>query len=392
MNSGAAEQGHSQDIEKWLALLRTDGVGPILFFRLLKHFLTIDRIMGASVAELTHVQGIGGKTAESIARTRDKFDSRKEIEQADKLGVWLVHQQDLRYPLPLKGIYDPPPVLYVKGTLNRNDSLALAIVGSRRCSVYGSEQASRFACLLADMGFTIVSGLARGIDSAAHNGALAAKGRTIAVQGCGLGQVFPPENKKLFEQIAESGAVLSELPLNAEALAEHFPPRNRIIVGLSMGVLVVEAARGSGALITAKAAVDSNRDVMVIPGKIDSPLSAGSHNLIKQGAKLVDSVGDIMEALGVIGQDLTDYAASQTGQKENQVNTVRMNLAQMNLTDQQQRALACLDSEPVHIEELIMRTQLPVGIVHSALVHLQLKQLIRQLPGGFYTKRVVSNG
>ena len=386
----AAKQSHSQDIEKWLALIRAEGVGPILFSRLLKHFETIDRIMGASVAELTRVERVGNQTAERIARTRDKFDCRKEIEQAEKLGVWLVHRQDVRYPLLLTEIYDPPPVLYVKGTLNRTDSLGFAIVGSRRCSAYGSEQASRFACLLADMGFTIVSGLARGIDSAAHHGALAAKGRTLAVQGCGLGQVFPPENKRLFEQIAESGAVLSELPMGAESLAEHFPPRNRIIAGLSMGVLVIEAARGSGALITAKAALDSNREVMAVPGKIDSPLNAGSHLLLKQGAKLVDSVADIMDTLGVVGQDLMDYAVTEADKKEKQVNTVRLGPAQMNLTDQQQKVLNCLDSEPVHIEDVIIQTQLPAGLVHSAIVHLQLKQLIRRLPGGFYTKRTVS--
>ena len=222
---------NSRDVEKWLRLIRADEVGPVTFARLLKHFGSVDAALGASVGQLTKVEGIGSATAERIAASRDKFDARAELELAVKLGVWLVHMEDLRYPPVLKQIYDPPPVLYVKGTLCREDNLAVAIVGSRRCSLYGQEQASRLAHLLAAAGFTITSGMARGIDTAAHTGALAGEGRTIAVQGCGLSRVFPPENAKLFELISASGACVCELPLQAEPLAEHFPPRNRIIAG-----------------------------------------------------------------------------------------------------------------------------------------------------------------
>jgi DNA processing protein len=185
----------------WLKLIRADGIGPTLFKRLLDFFGGVERIFTASVTELTKVEGIGNKTAESIVRTRDAFDVDSELALADKLGVWVIHLQDDRYPPALKAIYDPPPVLYIKGTLTRSDNLAMAIVGSRRCSHYGTEQANRFSHLLASAGFTIVSGLARGIDSAAHRGALATKGRTIAVLGCVLSNIFPPYNKKLFEQI-----------------------------------------------------------------------------------------------------------------------------------------------------------------------------------------------
>ena len=255
---------HSPQIALWLKLIRADGIGPTLFKRLLDFFGGVEQIFTASVTELTKVEGIGNKTAESIVRTRDAFDVDSELALADKLGVWVIHLQDDRYPPALKAIYDPPPVLYIKGTLTRSDNLAMAIVGSRRCSHYGTEQANRFSHLLASAGFTIVSGLARGIDSAAHRGALATKGRTIAVQGCGLSNIFPPENKKLFEQITENGAVISELPLTYEPLAENFPGRNRIIAGLSMGVLVVEATYRSGALISAQAAMENNREVMAV--------------------------------------------------------------------------------------------------------------------------------
>ncbi|MHC4287431.1 MAG: DNA-processing protein DprA, partial [Planctomycetota bacterium] len=214
---------HSPQIELWLKLVRAEGIGPTLFKRLLDYFGGVERILTASVVQLTKVEGIGNKTAERIVRTRDLFDADSELALADKLGVWIMHLQDDRYPPALRAIYDPPPVLYIKGTLTRSDNLAMAIVGSRRCSHYGTEQANRFSHLLASAGFTIVSGLARGIDSAAHRGALATKGRTIAVQGCGLSNIFPPENKKLFEQITENGAVISELPLTYEPLAENFP-------------------------------------------------------------------------------------------------------------------------------------------------------------------------
>ena len=243
------------------------------------------------------------------------------MELAAKLGVWIIHMEDPRYPPGLRQIYDPPPVLYVKGTLDRADNLAIGIVGCRRCSLYGQEQSSRLAHLLAASGFTIVSGMARGIDTAAHTGALAAEGRTLAVQGCGLSRIFPPENAKLFELISASGACISELPLRAEPLAENFPPRNRIIAGLSLGTIVVEAGLRSGAMITAQAALESNREVMAVPGKVDSPLSQGPHRLIKDGAKLIETVEDVMEALGYIGEQLKDHTALTAKQAAEKVET-----------------------------------------------------------------------
>ncbi len=379
--------GNSPDIEKWLKLIRAEGVGPVAFGRLLKRFGAVDAALGASVAGLAKVEGIGFKTAEKIASTRDKFDICAELELAEKLGVWIVHFDDQRYPALLKQIYDPPPVLYVKGTLTREDNLTIAIVGSRRCSLYGQEQASRLAHLLAASGFTIVSGLARGIDTAAHQGALAAEGRTIAVQGCGLANVFPPENEKLFGLVTSSGACISELPLRYEPLSENFPPRNRIIAGLSLGTIVIEAGLRSGALITARTALESNREVMAVPGKIDSPVSKGPHRLIKQGATLVESVEDVMEALGYIGDQLKDHATDAAREATERAEAPLFETVPLSLRGAEKQVHESLGTEPQHCDEVITETGLPPGAVSAALVSLRLKGLIKQLPGNLFARR-----
>ncbi len=378
---------NSKDIELWLKLIRADEVGPVTFGRLLARFGSVDAALGASVSGLAKVEGIGFKTAERIAASRDKFDSCAELELAARLGVWLVHMEDPRYPAVLKQTYDPPPVLYVKGTLDRADNLAVAIVGSRRSSLYGQEQASRLAHLLSASGFTIVSGMARGIDTAAHTGALAAEGRTLAVQGCGLSRVFPPENARLFELISACGACISELPLQAEPLAENFPPRNRIIAGLSLGTLVIEAGLRSGAMITAKTALDTNREVMAVPGKVDSPLSRGPHQLIKQGAKLVENVEDIMEALGYIGEQLKEHTALAAEEATEKVEAPLFEPARLSLKGHEKTIYEILGKEPLHLDQLITDTDLPAGSVHASVVSLRLKGLIKQLPGNLFTKR-----
>lgn len=378
---------HSSGIKLWLKLIRSEGVGPILFKRLLDYFGDIEHIFNASMSALCKIEGIGTKTAERIFASRNDFDADKELILADKLGACVIHLQDERYPPALKALYDPPPVIYVKGNLFRGDNLAMAIVGSRQCTHYGTEQANRFSHLLASAGFTIVSGLARGIDSAAHRGALAANGRTIAVQGCGLANVFPPENNKLFEQICENGAVISELPLTYEPLSENFPGRNRIIAGLSMGVLVVEATCRSGALISAQAALDNDREVMAIPGRIDSPSSSGCHKLLKQGARLVENIEDIMDALGHVGQGLKEYADIAAGQAELAAQKTLFDTSRLTLSPEENAILKHLNSEPVHVEELIQLTGIGAGKVQSAVISLQLKGLTKQLPGNMIVKR-----
>jgi len=382
----AQKQHNSADIEQWLKLIRADSVGPTTFGRLLKHFGSMDTALGASVSELTKVDGIGFKRPEQIAATRDKFDAVREVERAEKLGVWIINFADERYPALLKWIYDPPPVLYIKGSLSSADNLSIAIVGSRRCSLYGQEQASRFAHLLSSAGFTICSGMARGIDTFAHQGALAGGGRTIAVQGCGLGNVFPPENKKLFELIAESGACISELPLGYEPLPENFPPRNRIIAGLSLGTIVIEAGLKSGALITAEAALENGREVMAVPGKIDSPLSRGSNRLLKQGAKLVESVEDVAEALGYIGEQLQSHISVAVKKTSERVEESLFDASGFNLSDSERTIYDYLNKEPLHLEQIIAETDLLPGNTNAGLISLQLKGLIKQLPGSLFVR------
>ncbi len=381
---------NSVDIEKWLKLIRADGVGSTTFAKLIGRFGSIDKALGASVSGLVKVEGIGYKTGERIAATREKFDADGELELARKLGVWIINLEDKRYPALLKRIYDPPPVIYIKGSLERGDSLAISIVGTRGCSLYGQEQASRLAHLLASAGFTICSGMARGIDTAAHHGALSAEGRTIAVQGCGLSRVFPPENSKLFGLISGSGACISELPLRYEPKAENFPPRNRIIAGLSLGVIVIEAAQNSGALITARAAVDNNREVMAVPGKIDSPLSKGGHRLIKDGARLVESVEDVMEALGYIGEQIKEHV-SEAAEKavkrtKEKVKTPLFARGGLKLSGHEKRIYDYLNREPMHVDKIIIETDLPAGSINAGLISLQLKGLVRQLPGNFFVQ------
>jgi len=380
---------HSENIEKYLKLSNTEGVGAVAFGRLLKRFASVDEVLGATARSLANVGGIGAVTAEKICRSRDSFDAQGEIKQADELGVKLIHIDDSRYPVLLRRIYDPPPVLYVRGQLSRADNLSVAIVGSRRCSIYGSEQASRFAHLLGSAGFTIVSGMARGIDSAAHRGALSAEGRTVAVYGTGLGRIFPAENKELAKMISESGACVSELGMNYEARAENFPARNRIISGMSLATIVIEASLRSGALITAKSAVDQNREVMAVPGKIDSPLSTGCHLLIKQGARLVDRVEDVVEALGYITENIQGHVSNEARLAADQVDGSLFSADMLNLNEAERAVYEVFGPEPVHVDEVMEEMDLSAGKINAAVISLRLKGLIRQHPGNMFSRKKI---
>jgi DNA processing protein len=370
-----------------LKLKHAEGVGPVTFFRLVERFGSPEAALGASAQALCGVEGIGRGGAERIARTREEFDAERELAWADELGVDVIHMKDKRYPVALRKIYDPPPVLYVKGKLERRDALSVAMVGSRRCSLYGQETAGRLAHLLASAGITIVSGMARGIDTAAHQGALSAGGRTAAVLGCGLSRVYPPESGRLVKKIGEAGVCVSELPLGAEPLAEHFPPRNRIIAGMSLGTIVVEAGLRSGAMITAREALDNNREVMAVPGKVDSRSSRGAHKLIKEGARLVEGVEDVMDALGFVGEQVREPAAEAAGEASERVEGSLFSEVVSRLGEGERAILEVLGSEERHVEEVIAETGLDAGQVHSALVGLRLKGLVRQGAGQMYSRR-----
>jgi DNA processing protein len=378
---------NSPGIEKYLRLISAEGVGSATFIRLLRHFGSLDRALGAPAAELARVERIGPGTAERIAASRDGFDAAAELNLAARLGAWIISIADKRYPVLLKRIYDPPPVLYVKGTLSGRDGLSVAIVGSRRCSVYGQEQACRFAHLLGSAGFTVTSGMARGIDTAAHQGVLSAGGRTIAVQGCGLAHVFPPENRRLFERITRSGSCISDLSLTTGPRAENFPVRNRIIAGLSLGTIVIEAGLRSGAMITARLALENNREVMAVPGKIDSPLSRGTHQLIKQGARLVDCIDDVTEALGYIGDQLRDHITVSASRAQRRMEGIPEGGLQPALAEDERKVYESMGSEPAHIDRITAAAGLQAGSVNAALVSLQLKGLVRQFPGGMFSLR-----
>ncbi|HLD82430.1 MAG TPA: DNA-processing protein DprA [Candidatus Omnitrophota bacterium] len=286
------------NLEALVGLNLVGGIGSIRLGKLLKFFSRPQDILKVSAEKLMGVSGIGQEIANKICGIK-KEDVGKEFSLAKKQGLRIIILDDEDYPENLKNIPDPPIVLYTKGKLLPQDKLAIGIVGSRRASFYGLSCAEKFAADLAKQGFTIVSGMARGIDTCAHRGALKQAGRTLAVMGSGFNQIYPPENKELADEISKNGAVISEFPINEKPLKENFPRRNRVISGLSLAVLVVEAARNSGALITADFALEQGRDVFALPGKIDSSASFGTNGLIKQGAKLVSCVDDILEEFSV---------------------------------------------------------------------------------------------
>lgn len=362
----------------------TAGLGPTLIQRCITCLGSIQAVLDAQVGQLALVRGIGHKRAQSIRRSMDALGDGKAVaiekQMVGAYGATVLTIDDAHYPRLLRHIPDPPPLLYVRGRLQEDDALALAVVGTRRCTAYGREQADRLSALCAQAGLCVVSGGARGVDAAAHRAALRVGGRTVAVLGSGLSKPYPPEHDSLFNEIAAGGseaargAVVSELPMSAPPLAEHFPRRNRIVSGLSLGVLVIEAPVGSGAMITARlAAEEHGRDVMAVPGRVDSRSSAGCHKMIRQGwATLVTSVADCLDALGEAGS-LLKVGLSEPADRSRQPRDPVLSVA--GLTDSQRRVFEAL-SHPHTIDQLSSRTGLAVSAIQADITVLEIRGLV----------------
>ena len=359
------------DREAYIALNMIEGIGPVKVRALIDALGSPAAVFDPELEDLRGVKGIGETLSASILSQRNEVDISGELERAAALGVQIFTPLDAEYPESLKSIYDPPLALYVRGELLSRDRHALAMVGSRKCTSYGLSSADRLSYQLAQTGFTVVSGLARGIDSAAHEGALKGKGRTIAVLGSALDELYPPENAEMAERIARAGAVISEYPFGRQADRQTFPYRNRIISGLSMGVIIVESGAKSGSLLTADAASEQGRSVFAIPGRIDSPASKGTNRLIKNGAKLVDNVDDILEEFEL----LLPPAEFRKPVEE------RSARPEVPLSDEEQVLVKALWDESLDVDSLARTAALPSAKVSALLIGLEMKRVVRILPG-----------
>jgi DNA processing protein len=383
MTTGLANRVVSDTAREYLRLHLTTDIGPVRLRNLVQHFGSVDAVRSASMAQLQRVTGVGPKIAEAILRARDDAPVDQEVARAAECGVRILCAEDDEYPRGLLHIPDPPVCLYLRGRITPADALGIAIVGTRRCSHYGQEQAVRFGEILAGAGFTVVSGLARGVDSHAHRGALHANGRTIAVLGNGLSSIYPPEHASLADEIAASGAVVTELPVDVGPDAGHFPRRNRIIAGLSLGVIVIEAGQRSGALITARVANEYNREVFAVPGRVDRPdLTAGVNGLIRDGAaKLITCLEDVLDELGDVGR-----ALAGTGNEPAAGGPV----VSPNLSPQQTAVLQAVSDGAEDIERITETAQMDAAQVLPTLTMLELRGLIRRLPGDRFVCRNVA--
>ena len=363
--------------EAHVALNLIEGVGPVRVRQLLEFFGDAPAILKASQSQLLQVRGIGADTAEAISNCEKSADLAGELKRIADFGCRVVIQSDEEYPASLREIYDPPVVLYLKGALTAKDKNAVAMVGSRQTTHYGIETARKLAYQLAYVGVTVVSGGARGIDTAGHQGALAAKGRTVCVLGTGINTVFPPENKDLFDRIAENGAVMTQFPFNRNGDKQSFAIRNRIVAGMTLGTVVVEADLHSGALITANFATEYGRQVFAVPGRIDSPRSKGCHDLIKKGAKLCESAEDILSEFESL------FPASNKPPSPGETGVLPA--LELSKTEQQVYDALQTDDE-TSIDEVIRKSGLPSSAVSVALLSLEMKRVIKQLPGKLFVR------
>ncbi len=360
-------------LESWIALSLVPEVGPVTFRKLLSLYSDPARVFRAPFRELSAIEGVGEKKAKNITDFSGWKHAEEQVKQLERCSARVVTFRDTDYPSMLRQTEDAPVLLYVRGSIQEEDRFAIAIVGSRRLSPYGKQVTEMLSSELSRSGFTVVSGMARGIDTVAHTSSITSGGRTIAVLGSGIDRAYPPENRGLMKRITASGYVVSEFPCGTEPNRENFPRRNRLISGLSMGVVIVEAAAGSGALITAGAALEQNREVFAVPGNITSPNSAGTNDLIKKsGAKLIQKPDDIIEELAPMLRGFV-----KTGKK--------LNVA---VTEEEQRLCDILSGEPVHVDTLSRELSLPPAATLTALLGLEIKGIVRQADGKrFYLAR-----
>lgn len=358
-----------EEREAWLALNMVPHVGPAAFRLLLEHFGTARRVLNAPLRALQQIPDIGPTTAKSIRSFPAERTVARERKRMAARGLRFLTLRDPEYPAPLREIHQPPPVLYIRGTWEERDQRAVAIVGSRDATPYGRGVADRLAFDLAARGLTIVSGLARGIDAAAHRGALRAGGRTVAVLGSGADIIYPAAHRKLADAIAGRGALLSEFPLETSPHRGNFPQRNRLISGVCLGVVVVEAGAESGALITANHALEQGREVFAVPGPAKGRLSQGCHRLIKAGAKLTEGWEDVIEELRIPAPSLQE--------------TVPRPLP---LEGDEGRVIVLLGEEPVHIDAIIGASKLPAPTVAASLLSLEMKGWVKQLSGKTFVR------
>jgi len=370
-----------QDIEAkkyWIALNMVPGVGAITYRKLLNVFGSPEHVLSAPPHMLKTIPGISDKVVQNIVNFGFPDRVKKELEAIEKHQIHIITCEDNEYPEHLKVIFDPPPIMYLKGNRLQHHEIMVAVVGSRKASTYGRITAEKICSELALKGVVVVSGMARGIDSAAHRGTLKAGGRTIAVMGCGANVIYPPENKQLYDEIVEKGTIISEFPMHTKPDRGNFPTRNRIISGMSLGTVVVEAGIRSGALITADMALEQGREVFAVPGNITSASSRGTNRLIKQGAVLVERADDILHELSIpISHELKGLQPELPLGKKTPLPS---------LTEDEQRIYDLIENQPIHIDEITIRSKFPSGMVSAILMMLEMKNVIRQLAGKMFVR------
>lgn len=345
----------------WVGFSKVTGIGPGKLRILLERFGDLESAWFATSKEL-NAAGLDGKTADNFIDQRSRLQLDVEMAKLEKLNVQALTWEDRSYPARLKEIYAPPPVLYIRGAIIPEDEVSVGVVGTRKATVYGRDVTYRMVRDLVAHGVTVISGLAKGIDTTAHRLAIENGGRTIAVLGCGVDIVYPPENANLASAIVDNGALVSEYPLGTKPDAKNFPPRNRIISGLSLGTLVTEAGERSGAQITASFALEQNREVFAVPGNVNSPASRGTNRLIQQGAKLVLEVSDMLEELNLVTIDRQMEMREFVPDDENEALLLR-----------------CLSAEATHIDEIRRDSGLPIAVVSATLAMMELKNIVRQV-------------